>query len=232
MTEYSLALALQNFMPVILSTAGLLLLAQMIAATYPAAGRLAQLAVLLIAIGGLLKALWKLTMALSASDVPLFSQSLFPLLAPGFTALTWALWLSQWVARPPQRALLVWGPPLLLSGLVCGAALATALLAAGRAWVFVLLSLVSVANIVMSLLLVAQAWRQGLHLASLLFGLNLIGTFALSAITAIPNKSVALHWTEQGVATLVGAAICYAAWQLDRAVRKRAGRRVALPQLG
>jgi hypothetical protein len=106
--DFPLSMALQNYMPVILSGIGLFLVARMVSAAHAAAGRLALAGAALIVVAGTLKASWKLVMALSRLDLPLLSQSLFPLIAPGFTLMAWALFWSQQIISTISNAGFAW----------------------------------------------------------------------------------------------------------------------------
>jgi len=208
--DFPLVMALQNYMPVIFSGVGLLLVARMVGATHAAAGRLAVTGAALILAAGTLKASWKLVMAVSRLDLPLLSQSLFPLIAPGFTLLAWALF---WSKRHADRAL-VWWPPVLVSGAALLGALALGVARADRAWVFVLIGLSTAANVSLAGLLIHGALQRGSYLAAGLFALNLLITFALSGIAGMPNKPLEIHWAEQIISTVSNLAFAWAAWTM------------------
>jgi hypothetical protein len=214
--DFPLSMALQNYMPVILSGIGLFLVARMVSAAHAAAGRLALAGAALIVVAGTLKASWKLVMALSRSDLPLLSQSLFPLIAPGFTLMAWALFWSQRHANRP----LVWWPPALVSAVALLGALALGITRADRAWVFVLIGLSTAANVSLAGLLIRGALQRGSYLAAGLFALNLLITFALSGIAGMPNKPLEIHWTEQIISTISNAGFAWAAWTMVRAEPK------------
>jgi len=214
--DFPLSMALQNYMPVILSGIGLFLVARMVGAAHAAAGRLALAGAALITMAGMLKASWKLVMALSRLDFPLLSQSLFPLIAPGFTLLAWALFWSKRHADRP----LVWWPPALASGAALLAALALGIARTDRAWVFVLIGLSTAANVSLAGLLIHSALQRGSYLAAGLFALNLLITFALSGIAGMPNKPLEIHWTEQIISTVSNLGFAWAAWMMVRAEPK------------
>jgi hypothetical protein len=209
-------MAVQNYMPVLFSALGLYWVAQMIHRADPAAGRLAFTGVALVVVAGALKASWKLTMSVARVDVPLFSQSLFPLLAPGFTFIAWALFVSRGAAGQGSGGAKVWLPPLLISAVALGVALALALTQPNRAWVFVLIGVSTVANVALALLLIQRARQQHNWLAAGLFALNLVITFALSGIAGMPNKQLEVHWVEQIISTISNAGFAWAAWMVAR----------------
>ncbi|MFD0475531.1 hypothetical protein ACFQ0B_50390 [Nonomuraea thailandensis] len=99
--DYPLALALVDFLPVLAMAAGIALLAPFAARTR---GRLPGWAALaggvLVVLGGLLKAVWKLLVAAGGPDVGWLAGVQFYLFGPGFALLAWAV-LGR---RPP-----LWG---------------------------------------------------------------------------------------------------------------------------
>jgi hypothetical protein len=211
--DFPLSMALQNYIPVVLSGLGLFWIARMIGARHPAAGRLALAGFALIVTAGTLKATWKLAMAVARLDIPLLSQSLFPLIAPGFLLMAWALF---WSKRNPGRALL-WWPPVLVSAAVLLGALVLGVTRTDRAWMFVLIGLSTIANVGLAGLLIHSALQRGSHLAAGLFALNLLITFALSGIAGMPNKPLEVHWTEQIISTVSNLGFAWAAWMMTQA---------------
>jgi hypothetical protein len=215
--NFPLTMALQNYMPVLFSALGLFWVAQMIHRADPEAGRLAFTGVALVVVAGTLKASWKLTMSVAKVDVPLFSQSLFPLLAPGFTCIAWSLFVSRGAAGQGSGGAMVWLVPLLISAASLGIALILALTQPGRVWVFVLIGVSTVANVALALLLIQRARQQRNGLAAGLFALNLVITFALSGIAGMPNKTLEVHWVEQIISTVSNAGFAWAAWMVAHA---------------
>lgn len=207
-------MALQNYMPVVLSALGLIWIAQMIRATHTAAGRLAFAGVALIVLAGMLKATWKLVMSIARVDMPLLSQSLFPLIAPGFSFVAWALFVSKQARLQNGNGAVVWLPSVLASAAMLLFALALAVTRPDRMWVFVLIGVATVANVALAALLIHSALQQHKGLAAGLFALNLVITFVLSGIAGMPNKSLEVHWVEQIISTISNAGFAWAAWML------------------
>lgn len=212
--DFPLVMALQNYMPVALSALGLIWIAQMIRATHAAAGRLAFAGVALVVLAGILKASWKLVMSVARVDAPLLSQSLFPLIAPGFTFVAWALFLSKQVRGRNGSDAVAWFPPALISASALLFALALTVTRPDRTWVFVLIGVATVANVALATLLIHSALRRRSGLAAGLFALNLVVTFALSGIAGMPNRSLEVHWIEQIISTISNAGFAWAAWML------------------
>lgn len=212
MEDYTLALALEDFVPVLLSLIGFALLARMVWRVDRDNGRLALVGVTLIGTGGVLKATWKLILALSGRDIAFLDNSLFIFLAPGFACLAWAVWAGQQRLRSRKVAERIWLRPLLIFLPFATAAFILAQ-QGGRSWVFVLLALTTLKNSILLGNLTRQAlWQQQQGIAAL-FIFNLVSIFALSGLARV-EQSVALQWVEQGINTLSQAVFLLAAWRL------------------
>lgn len=222
MNEYTIPLALQDFMPVALSSAGLFFLAEMIARTNRGTGRIASLGAWLIMLGGGLKAAWKLNMAISGNDIAWMSNALFVLLAPGFTLMACALWAAQAQMRGRPLGFNVPAMALGISGVFLAVAAVLGMAApAGSAWKFALLGVTTVANFVLSALCIVQAFRMGKRDVAVLFIVNIVAIIVLQGLARIPQQTIPLQWTEQIINTLSSAAFAYAAWKLSRETQAR-----------
>jgi hypothetical protein len=197
MTEYPIALAAEDFVPVALTAAGVLLLRHRHPLVPVAAG--------LLLAGGFAKAGWKLIVALDGPDLPWLYHALFPLLALGFSVLAYAL--SRDLRRPPHAAVLA--VPLL-------AALAAAAVLRDT-WPAMVWTIIAVT--VAAVLLVRAARREGDTLAAVLFGLWLTGQYLLGPMAAKAEQSIALQWVEQSCNTIAQGAFAFAAWRLARTGR-------------
>lgn len=89
---YTVSLALFDVIPVVLSVIGCVLLARLSGRALPSVRTTALVGVVLIAIGGGSKALWKIILTTLDTDVTWMEQMLFPFLATGFMVLLWSLW--------------------------------------------------------------------------------------------------------------------------------------------
>ncbi len=225
---YTLSLALEDFLPVILSSAGLYIISQMVRRVDIGLGQMAQLGWLLVSIGGLLKAVWKLVMALSNAQTNLawLDKGMFIWMAAGFTLLAFALWFAaKQMAGQSERPFPIWLGPAVIFGLSVVAILATGFPdLTQNSWRFVLLGVTTIGNVATAVLLIQQARRQGLPLAALLFLVNIVIVFILSGMARIPEQSIPLQWTEQILNTLSQGAFVYAAWQLSQAILGQRGK--------
>ncbi|TDB87544.1 hypothetical protein [Actinomadura sp. 7K534] len=197
MTDYPVALAAEDFVPVALTALGMAMLRH----RHP----LVPAAAALVVAGGFGKAAWKLIVALGGPDLPWLRGALFPLLAIGFTAFAYAL--SRESRRPPHPAVLV--IPL-LAALALSAVLRDT-------WPALLWTIVAVT--VAAVLLARTAARAGDPLAATLFGLWLAGQYLLGPLAARAEQSIPLQWVEQSCNTLAQAAFAFAAWHLTRTTR-------------
>ncbi|WP_372727735.1 hypothetical protein [Nocardioides sp.] len=190
-TEYGLALALEDFVPVILAGAGALALARTCGLRHPRVAIPAFAGAVLVTAGGLGKALWKtLVAAEPCRNVPLLEQLLFPCLAFGFAALAWAVvsLRRDAVASPVPyvAAPLIGSVAAVLTGSM-GPLLGVAAL--GALW--------------MGLNAATHARLLGRHGVAGLFVAYLIGTLILPPLAARPHQSEGLQWIEQGVNSVV-----------------------------
>lgn len=221
--EYTLALALEDYLPVIFSAIGLGLLARMVGQMDRALGRMALIGVVLTISGGLLKATWKLIIAASGIDIVWMSQSLFPLMGPGFTLMAWSIWQARRVmhGKAPQRAF--WLVPTLV--IVAFVALAAYVATAGGPWRLIMLAMTTLANFAILLMLAAAAWRRKMWPTGGIFCLNLVIILMLSQMAQM-EQTIAFQWTEQLIQTASQGCFALAAWQISR--RMEAGYRQTL----
>lgn len=224
---YTLPLALEDFIPVILSSIGLFLISRMVRRIDPRLGQMAQLGWILVSLGGLLKATWKLVMAITnaQTDLVWLDKGMFIWMAAGFTLLAFALWhtagtRAQNVNQNPLFRL--WLGPLIVLGLALIAIFATGFPdIAVNTWRFILLGITTIGNVALAVLLIQKSRHLGRNLAALLFLVNIIIVFILSGLARIPDQTIPLQWTEQLLNTVSQAAFLYAAWQLAETVTKR-----------
>ena len=222
--EYTLGLALEDFIPVILSSIGLYIIGQMVRRIDARLGQMAQLGWLLVSLGGLLKATWKLVMAVTNAQTNLawLDKGMFIWMAAGFTLLAFALWYTAEIMMnegqmPVPRRL--WLGPAIVLGLAAVAVLATGFPDLSvNTWRFILLGITTIGNVVTAVLLIQKSRRLGCNLAAILFLVNIIIVFILSGMARIPTQTIPLQWTEQLLNTLSQGAFVYAAWQLAQRV--------------
>ncbi len=230
---YSVALALQDYVPVALSAAGLFYLAEMIARLSGdrRISRIALLGAWLVMLGGGIKASWKLNLALTGVDVRWMDNALFGLLGPGFTALGWALSAAQRrVAGQPLTSRWAWLFPFVVSALFLATAAGLAWAQPGsRAWFFVLLGMTTIANFALSGLAIRQAWSQGRRGIALLFIINVAAILVLQGLARTGNRTELMQWIEQSLNSFSNLAFALAAYRLNRVTRSALDTPVAAP---
>ncbi|TVQ91605.1 MAG: hypothetical protein EA400_04755 [Chromatiaceae bacterium] len=219
MPEFTLPLALFNFLPVLFGALAFALLARLVQRRAPSLAWLGWMGSVLIVFGGLAKALWKLLMAIGGVDLTWLSAALFPLLGPGFMLLAAGVWGALRAApgvRPGPLAARV--ALLVILGAVGVAALRTWGLGVERGWFLPLLILTTLGNLSLSSLLILAAVRRRLWAAATLFALNLAMLFALPPIAIMASRSLAIHWLEQSLTALGTAGFALATWWLAGAL--------------
>jgi hypothetical protein len=215
--EYTLGLALEDYLPVIFSVVGNAVIAATIAARDRKLGMIAWAAVAMLAVGGLMKASWKLLMAINGTDVPLLSNALFPLIAPGFALLWTTLFAFGRLVRGKSFNY-AWYllPTVLFAASLAGA---VAMNNAGGPWRMAFLPLATIGNIAYLILLARVAWLRrmtGLTVTYLMVMLVIIG---MSMMASSIEQTIAVQWFEQITQTLANLAFMLATFQLSRTVR-------------
>lgn len=213
--EYTLSLALFDYVPVALSGLGMILLARWLQSSA------ALLGTGLIIAGGLSKATWKLLVVVTGVDHVWLANLLFILLAPGFLLVAGATF-SRLAGKPEIRAWMTGGALAALS-LATAAYLANSQPDA-RTWVYVLLGMTSLATIGLGGRLIAYGLGRKQRLAALLVVVNLAGVFTLSYLARL-EQTAALQWIEEGLNTVTHGALTLAIWLMIRGSMSLAARR-------
>jgi hypothetical protein len=217
MQEYTLALALEDFIPVIFSSIGLYFVSRMVANVNARLGQMATIGFILVSIGGFLKATWKLIMALTQTQTNIvwFDKGMFIWMSAGFTLLAFALWFVSEIRSGKRKPNRIWLGPSVVLGLSLAAILFTGFPDPNvNTWRFILLGVMTIGNVVMVVLLIQQARANSQNLLAVLFLVNIVIVFILSGLARIPEQSIPLQWTEQLLNTFAQGAFAYAAWKL------------------
>ncbi len=222
---YTLELALVDYLPVAFTALGLFYIGRMVAHVDMGRGRVAAVGAVLTVAGGLAKATWKLIMALSrgSTDVVWLDNSLFILMAPGYTLLAYGVWqtMQQMRGRTTGHR---WLPPTVFIGVVFVAAVLMALMRPDSpAWERILLTVMVLATVVTGVLLIVFSFRQKLPLPAWLFVLNLAGVFVLNGMARMPDQTIVLQWIEQSINAVAWLAFAYAAARVYAHTRARFG---------
>ena len=200
---YSIALAIEDYVPVILSAAGLWTVTRLIRTgarehedVAPSIGGTALAASALIVAGGVSRATWKLIIAGGGPDVGALYLALFPALVVGYLTLATAAWL-RWTSPGSRRG---------RATALIPAAVAVALLIPftvalqspdSRTVPLAWLLTGAAGSGALSLLLARRAWRRGLNRLGWLFVLNLAVTLALNGVARAAQASEGVQWVQQ-----------------------------------
>jgi hypothetical protein len=215
---YSLPLAVQDFVPVVLSAIGIVAIVRLVRREDAAAGQWAALGAVLIVAGGLSRATWKLANALTGADVvPLF-LALYVLLATGYLLFAVALWHGWQSARDRRARLAPWVPAVVALIVLLPATLVLAP-QGGRILPLLWLFTATAGSLVTSLILIRWARGIGRRGLAALFVVNLVATLVLNGIARSDNQGEAVQWIAQLLNTLNQGAFMLAAIGLERAAR-------------
>ncbi len=192
-------LALDDLVPVVLAGLGAFWLADLVRRRQPDLASVARTGAGLVLLGGLCKALWKLTLAVSDRDITWLADGLFGLLAPGFTFLAWSL-LAVRRRRLPL--------PVPVGVLGVGYAAALALETTGP-----LLAVTVISSTTTGVIALLLAREGGDLVAAVLFGLQLAMAYALVPLAG-SGQTLSRQWWEQSLNTVGQAAFAVAAFRL------------------
>ncbi|HCP46740.1 MAG TPA: hypothetical protein DIU15_11890 [Deltaproteobacteria bacterium] len=215
--HYPLALAIEDFVPVVLGGWGFYLVAQLWTSRREQTRRLGVVGAALIFLGGLSKATWKLLYSVSegAIDLEFLSRALFFCLGPGFVFLAFAVVgndLSKAEIHPSSKR---WAGALATVFVTLTLSAILRFTAPGRGYEFVMLGTTVIASNVVLVVSIRRAWRAGLALSASLYGLYLATTYILPVMMA-SEQSVAMQWWEQGLNTVATFGLCVASLLLLR----------------
>ena len=176
---YPLALALYDFVPVVFFLIGAIYLVRTVMRLCGLhCGRLTIVGSLLIFLGGLLKAIWKLLFTIGVGDYQWLSESQFPLLAPGFLVLLIAVIIMARSERAKEKRK--------------GALLAIV------AWKIPLLIVMTLASMGVQGILTYVSFQRKAKLAAAGFIVAFLGLVGMGAL-ASGEQTLARQWIEQSV---------------------------------
>ncbi|MFN0108217.1 MAG: hypothetical protein ACKVZH_05120 [Blastocatellia bacterium] len=211
--KYSVALAVENLLPVLFLTLGLLFIARMLKRKNELLGELAYIASFLIVVGNWLNAIGKLLSATNGSNSVWMKNSLLFLSAPGFVCLAWALWRAK---QKHLNAGAVWLLPLFLNGGLLALTAGVRTVKGGQVWLKLLLIVVTVASVVALVQLALQAFRLQRSIVAILFILSLGMSLALTLWGG--DVSEAAEWAKQISNTIAQGVFAFAAFSLQKIV--------------
>jgi len=182
--EYGVALAVEDFVPVVLAAAALVITAQACGRRLPRTFPVALLGAIAVSLGGLGKATWKLLVATGCWEYPILERLLFPCLAFGFTALAWAL-----LSARKGRELPGW--PFAAFPVAAG----VGALWMQDTWPMLIASAVSATVLGVTAAVIAFGARK--PAVGALSVIYVLGPNILPPLAAQPKQSAELQWAEQ-----------------------------------
>lgn len=223
MEDYSLALALFDYLPVALSLIGLLWVVRLLASVLPPARPALLAGLALVVLGGASKATWKLIWVLAGVDLAVLDNALFVCIAPGMALLACHAvaadhrWRGSTARLHPMRNSLLAAIGLLGAGGLAAASFDS------RAWFFVLLAGASLANLVLAIMLIrcSLRWRQGFTAA--IFMVSLLITLSLGGLARFSAGSAPLQWLAEILNAFATGSFAWAAWRLLRSPAAQLG---------
>jgi hypothetical protein len=217
----TLALALEDFVPVLLTLLALSWLSSIVFQIHRPSGTIAVLGLILVVSGGFFKAAGKLIWVVYGERIAWMDESLFILMAPGFACLAWAIWSGQKLLLRDVEPRLVWQMPLILLLFTSGGTVLAQGRNQGSTWFIVLLTLVVLMSGVMLILLSRHALfyrRKGI---AFLFILYLAFNLVLNGLARTPSPTVGVEWTKQLLNTAATAILAFASWRLRSVTRRK-----------
>lgn len=208
MQSFTLSLALFNFLPVVFTALAMVFIVRLLHTYRTDILPFAIAAAILIVAGGLAKACWKLIFTLTGTDILWLSNALFPLIGPGFFMLAVLGVASLYQQRSQNHIPRPWlWAFLCIAAFFALAAWRSWGLDIPRGWFLPIMTLTTLGNLGLSIVLIVMAFMQRQRGIAILFILNIVMIFALQPIAMTEPKTVSLHWVEQ-ILTALGT-LCF-----------------------
>ena len=216
MENYTLGLALFDYLPVIAAGFGLYMICKYCAVLGRYSGPWIIVIPLIALIGGTLKASWKLIWALQRVNHVWMSDQLFFFLASAYVLMAAFVIanLRAWRKERPLDTLWWLLPGVIVAIVIC---LSLYLLASteGRTWSILLLSTLSLANLAFLLTLIGHSWKRENKVAFALLIANLVLSYVLVGLARM-EQTAALQWIEESLNLANNSLLAVAAWSLLR----------------
>lgn len=211
----TLFLALEDYIPVLISSLAFFWIAQMIGQMNQQCGQIAKIGLLFIVSGGLLKATEKVIWVSTGAQTPWMRNSLFILTGLGFAYYAWALWSGRKSLQGNIQDS-VWLPAIIITVVALGTITYAAMELPGRTWFFISLGIAVISNVTLIVLLIATSLRFKQPIAAVLFGTYIISVFALAGLSRSPSPTIDIEWIKQAVNTIAAILLALAAWRINR----------------
>lgn len=216
MENYTLSLALFDYLPVIAAGFGLYLICKYCGGIANYSGAWVVIIPMIALIGGVLKASWKLIYALDGSNYGWMSDQLFFFLAPAYIFMAFFVFAALRAGKRGADLSHGWWPvPLVIVLAVLAAAFYLKFDTSGRLWALLLLAALSIANLVFLLTLIGHSWRRRNWVAVGAFVLNIGLSYTLVGLARL-EQTAELQWTEEILNLANNSLLAVGAWSLIR----------------
>jgi len=220
MENYTIGLALFDYLPVIAAGFGLYLICKYCAGLANYNGIWIVLIPVIALTGGTLKASWKLVWAVQHVNYTWMSDQLFFFLASAYVLMAVLVVRSlQAAANGNNLPKNWWVLPVQVIVVMLAGAFYLKTSTDGRTWNFLLLAVLSIANLVFLLSLMLHAKKVGVYPALIAFGLNLVLSYSLVGLARM-EQTAELQWIEEFMNLANNSLLAVGAWFLLRAQRR------------
>ena len=217
MERYTLSLALFDYLPVIAGGIGMFFVCRYASIVGRRAGAWVLVVPLIVFTGGFLKATWKTIVVVTGEHLVWMSDQLFFFLATGYILVASLVFLSlRAAARDTQLSARWWYVPAVLATLVVATALAMRIGMPGRTWNFMLLGVLSIANLVLYVRLITHSASLRNWLSAFGFLTSLLLGYVLVGLARLPDQTLELQWIEESLNFVSNTVLALSAWWLLR----------------
>lgn len=214
MENYTLGLALFDYLPVIAAGFGLYMICKYCASLGNYTGAWIIVIPAIALTGGTLKASWKLIWAVRQVNYSWMSDQLFFFLATAYLLIAAFVFYNLRANRKGHELDSGWWyAPVLIAVIAIGIAAYLKLNIEGRTWSLLLLATLSLANLGFLLTLTGHAWKRGSALAVAAFSGNLVLSYVLVYLARL-EQTAELQWIEEFMNLANNSLLAVGAWAL------------------
>ena len=214
--EYTLSLAIFNYLPVFATLAGQIIIFRIIKnRTGILNWGFTIVAVVMIFIAGIAKANWKLIMVVNMQDIVILKKLLFMGLAPGFTIFAFAIWNVKRISDNKNESK-KWFIPILI--ILLFGAISIYMFSIDKKWSLPLITLVTISNFIFFFICFKIGRSINLKLWPWLFILSYILSLAMAGIS-VQEQTLTLQWIEEIVNATGTCLFALASWKLYMAMK-------------
>jgi hypothetical protein len=199
--EYTLGLALLDFVPIFAFLTGAYFLVKItLLARGKPCGRMMMAGTLLVFTGGFLKATWKLLYTLDVADITVMSEGQFVWLSFGFLAMLVAMiYLTRSSKKPPAS-----GPVMAIA-----------------VWKIPFLAVMTLCSLGAQGILTYVSFQKKARLAAALFIVAVLCMLGMSGMASGSEQTITMQWIEESInafgqiAFAVGSYLLYKVYQRE-----------------